>query len=79
LSPGFSRKTGYKIFDRYREHGLEALNDRSRRPVGYANLLPQQVAALIVRLKTEKPRSDERVRRLPNEWSTTASAFRSSF
>jgi len=22
---GISRKTGYKIFDRYREHGLKAL------------------------------------------------------
>ena len=30
---GISRKTGYKIFDRYKEHGLEALSDRSRRPV----------------------------------------------
>src|SRR5207237_8352478 len=27
-----SRKTGYKIFDRYKEHGLEAVTDRSRRP-----------------------------------------------
>ena len=26
-------ETGYKIFDRYKEHGLEALSDRSRRPV----------------------------------------------
>ena len=26
-----SRKTGYKIFERYKEHGQEALNDRSRR------------------------------------------------
>jgi transposase-like protein len=34
---GIARKTGYKIFDRYREHGLEALSDRSRRPVRYAN------------------------------------------
>ena len=24
---GISRKTGYKIFDRYKEHGLEALSD----------------------------------------------------
>ena len=32
-----SRKTGYKIFDRYKEHGLEALTDRSRRPWRYAN------------------------------------------
>ena len=26
-----SRKTGYKIFERYKKHGLEALTDRSRR------------------------------------------------
>ena len=48
---GISRKTGYKIFDRYKEHGLEALNDRSRRPVRYANQLPVQIESLIVRLK----------------------------
>lgn len=52
---GISRKTGYKIFDRYKEHGLEALTDRSRRPVRYANQLPQQLESLIVRLKGEKP------------------------
>jgi transposase len=42
---GVSRKTGYKIFDRYKEHGLSALSDRSRRPVRYANQLPQQARA----------------------------------
>jgi len=52
---GISRKTGYKIFDRYREHGLEALSDRSRRPVRYANQLPQQIESLILRCKEEKP------------------------
>ena len=52
---GISRKTGYKIFDRYKEHGLEALSDRSRRPVRYANQIPRQVETLIVRLKSEKP------------------------
>jgi transposase InsO family protein len=52
---GVSRKTGYKIFDRYKEHGLEALTDRSRRPVRYANQLPEQIEGLIVRLKAEKP------------------------
>jgi transposase InsO family protein len=52
---GISRKTGYKIFNRYRDHGLEALSDRSRRPVRYANQLPPQVEALIVRLKQDKP------------------------
>jgi transposase InsO family protein len=52
---GISRKTGYKLFKRYREHGLEALCDRSRRPVRYANQLPHQMESLIVRLKREKP------------------------
>ncbi|MGH6827242.1 IS481 family transposase [Methyloceanibacter sp.] len=52
---GISRKTGYKIFDRYKEHGLEALTDRSRRPVRYANQLPAQVESLIVNLKRSKP------------------------
>lgn len=52
---GISRKTGYKIFDRYKEHGLEALTDRSRRPVRYANQLPEQIESLILRCKREKP------------------------
>jgi len=52
---GISRKTGYKILNRYKEHGLEALTDRSRRPWRYANQLPAQVEPLIVRAKREKP------------------------
>ncbi len=52
---GISRKTGYKIFERYKEHGLQALTDRSRRPVRYANQLPAQVEILIVSLKRDKP------------------------
>jgi transposase InsO family protein len=52
---GISRKTGYKIFSRYKDHGLEALTDRSRRPWRYANQLPEPVEALIVKTKREKP------------------------
>src|SRR6201997_3899323 len=52
---GISRKTGYKIFDRYKEHGLEALSARSKRPIRYANQLPAQIETLIVQLKAEKP------------------------
>jgi transposase InsO family protein len=52
---GISRKTGYKIFNRYREHGLEALSDRTRRPVRYANQLPPQIEQQIVAFKREKP------------------------
>ena len=52
---GISRKTGYKIYNRYKQHGLEAPSDRSRRPVCYAELLPAPLGQLIVRLKREKP------------------------
>jgi transposase InsO family protein len=52
---GISRKTGYKIWDRYRQEGLEALTDRSRRPVRYANQLPDQIERLIVETKKGKP------------------------
>ena len=52
---GISRKTGYKVFGRYKEHGLEALSDRSRRPVRYANQLPGQIESLIVAAKRDKP------------------------
>src|SRR5262245_29999507 len=70
---GISRKTGYKIFDRYKDHGLEALSDRSRRPVRYANQLPQQLEAAIVQAKRDKPHWGARkirellVRRLPGD------------
>src|SRR4030095_388472 len=50
-----SRKTGYKIFTRYQDCGLEGLTDRSRRPYRQANRLPFQIEARIVQLKKEKP------------------------
>src|SRR5262245_10923035 len=49
------RKTGYKIFDRYKDCGVGAFNDRSRRPYRQANRLPPQLEATIVRLKREYP------------------------
>jgi putative transposase len=52
---GISRKTGYKILQRYRHCGLEGLTDRSRRPYRHANQLPLQIETLIVRLKQDKP------------------------
>jgi transposase InsO family protein len=52
---GISRKTGYKIFERYKDSGLEALTDRSRRPFRYGNQLPVQVETAILGLKREKP------------------------
>jgi transposase InsO family protein len=73
LEFGISRQTGYKIFNRYKEDGAGAFDDRSRRPIRYANQLPFQVEALIVRLKQEKPHWGARkirellVRRMPGE------------
>lgn len=70
---GISRKTGYKLFARYKEDGPVALADRSRRPVRYANQLPGQIESLIVRQKREKPHWGARkirellVRRLAGE------------
>ena len=70
---GISRKTGYKLFNRYRDEGSSALTDRSRRPVRYANQLPPQIEGLIVALKRDKPHWGARklrellVRRLPGD------------
>ena len=50
---GISRKTGYKIFDRYQEYGVHGLTDRSRRPYRYANQLPFQVENYILNVKRE--------------------------
>ena len=50
---GISRKTGYKIFDRYQERGVQGLTDRSRRPYRYANQLPFQVENYILNVKRE--------------------------
>jgi putative transposase len=67
-----SRKTGYKIFTRYKDCGLEGLTDRSRRPYRQANRLPFQVENLIVQLKREHPnwgapKLREKLRRLHTE------------
>ena len=69
---GISRKTGYKILERYEECGLEGLTDRARRPHRYANQLPEQVQAAIVTTRREKPSWGPRkirerlLRRLPH-------------
>src|SRR3954468_9597280 len=52
---GISRKTGYKIFDRYKDCGVQAFTDRSRRPYRQANQLPAPIEAVILRLKREYP------------------------
>ncbi len=48
-----SRNTGYKLFNRYKNCGIEGLSDRSRRPYRHANRLPFQIEDLIVQIKHE--------------------------
>ena len=72
-----SRKTGYKIFHRYKDCGLEGLSDRSRRPYRQANQLPFQIEKLIVQLKRERPswgapKIREKLRRLHSDIQTPA-------
>ena len=52
---GISRKTGYKIYQRYQRVGVQGLTDRSRRPYRHANQLPRVVEQTIVRVKREFP------------------------
>lgn len=52
---GIWRKTGHKIFNRYKEEGAISLCDRSRCPVRYANPLPGQIEQAIVQAKKDKP------------------------
>jgi transposase len=79
---GISRKTGYKIVDRYEECGWEGLTDRARRPHRYANQLPEQLEAAIVAAKREKPSWGARkirerlLRRMPSEVCTRRSENR---
>src|ERR1700752_1397126 len=72
-----SRKTGYKIFQRYKDCGLEGLSDRSRRPYRQANKLPFQIETLIVQLKREPPswgapKIREKLRRRHDDIATPA-------
>ncbi len=50
---GISRVTGYKIFNRYKDCGLDGLQDRSRRPYRHANKLPFQIERTILAIKKE--------------------------
>jgi putative transposase len=52
---GISRKTGYKIYERYKGCGVQGLSDRSRRPYKQAGRLPFQIERSILALKKEYP------------------------
>ena len=50
---GISRKTGYKIFNRYKEFGLKGLEDRARSPYRHPDKLPFQVETAILKIKRD--------------------------
>ena len=50
---GISRVTGYKIYNRHKDSGLDGLNDRSRPPYRQANKLPFQIERTILGIKKE--------------------------
>lgn len=52
---GISRPTGYKFFRRYKDLGLDGLEDRSRRPYRHANKLPFQIERAILAIKHKRP------------------------
>ena len=52
---GISRKTGYKILDRFRRGGAEGLFDQSRRPERSPQRTPEAVQDLVLGLKKEYP------------------------
>jgi transposase InsO family protein len=48
---GISRKTGYKIFNRYKSEGLVGLNNKSTLPYNRPNKTPTEVENLITQLR----------------------------
>ncbi len=47
---GISRKTGYKIFNRYKDFGIRGLEDRARSPYRHPNKTPFQIEKAILRI-----------------------------
>lgn len=48
---GISRKTGYKIFNRYKDIGIRGLEDQARSPYRHPNKTPFQIEKAILRIK----------------------------
>ena len=52
---GISRKTGYKMVNRYKAHGEAGLLDRSRAPHHSPNATPPEIAERIIEEKRAHP------------------------
>src|SRR2546421_12842959 len=53
---GISRKTGYKLIERYQKFGLEGLRELSRKPRLSPHAVPDDVIALVVDTRLAHPR-----------------------
>lgn len=52
---GVSRKTGYKLLQRYESHGIDGLRDRSRAPATHPNQLSPELEAAVLRARKAHP------------------------
>jgi len=50
-----SRKTGYKWLNRYRENGLDGLQEKTRRPSNSPRKCPGEIEDYVIRLRKEDP------------------------
>lgn len=53
---GISRKTGYKVIQRYQQEGPEGLRERSRRPHHCPHETPRAVAEALIQLRQRHPK-----------------------
>ena len=67
LQFGISRPTGYKGLARYRESGVAALNERSRRPQRSPQQTEADIARRLVALRQQHPRARSAPRRSRHE------------
>jgi transposase len=52
---GISRKTGYKLVERYLKHGPSGLEERSRKPASSPNHTPEHIVEAIIALRQRHP------------------------
>ena len=52
---GVSRKTGYKLIERYVAEGVDGLKDRSRAPHHHPHAVSEEIEAAIVTMRVENP------------------------
>ena len=52
---GISRKTGYKLVERYLKHGPSGLEERSRKPSSSPNHTPEHIVEAIIALRQRHP------------------------